>query len=184
MYNIYKKKLKEIYSYYLMSVTDTFRINVRDWIAYDNKITKANSAIKRVKEKKETIATNIIQFMDANNLQKKEIKISNSRLQYKTTTKTSPLTRKFITEKLTEFLGNEKDAKEAAKRLYDVRRRMELCLTEYFEDEDKAIEAVEYLYKNRNKKVMTTIKRKIQREPVDIEEGPVSSVAQSALESD
>ena len=57
-------------------VTDEFRIKVRDWVAYDNKLASANSAIKRVKEKQSEIGTSIIHFMNNHNLQKKEIKIT------------------------------------------------------------------------------------------------------------
>ena len=41
-------------------VTDDFRIKVRDWVAYDNKLVSANSAIKRVKEKQLEIGSGIL----------------------------------------------------------------------------------------------------------------------------
>ncbi len=93
-------------------VTDDFRVSVRDWVAYDDKIVKAKDAIKRVQEKQSQIGSGIINFMNQNNLQKKEIKISNCRLQYKTHSKITPLTKKFILNSLSEYLEDEEEAKE------------------------------------------------------------------------
>lgn len=162
-------------------VTTDFRVNVRDWVAYDDKILKASNAIKRVKEKQSQLGSNIIQFMDSNNLQKKEIKINNCRLQYKTSTKITPLTKKFIQQTLVDYLDDEDKAKEIVKTLYNVRKRMEICLTDYFEDEDKAKEAVDFIYNNRKQEEIIKIRRKIQREPVTIDGGPISQSALTAL---
>lgn len=162
-------------------VTDDFRIKVRDWVAYDNKIIKASNAIKRVKEKQTTIGSGILQFMNSNGLQKKEIKISNCRLQYKTTKKITPLTKKFILTSLIEELDDENEAKEIVKLLYDPRKRMEMCLKHYFDDEDRAEEIVNTIFDKRVYEEKTLLKRKIQRDPVTIDNGPISENAQDTL---
>jgi|LakMenE18May11ns_1017448.scaffolds.fasta_scaffold9634684_2 hypothetical protein len=167
-------------------VTDDFRIKVRDWVAYDNKLVSANSAIKRVKEKQLEIGSGIINFMNSHNLQKKEIKISNCRLQYKTIKKTTPLTKKFILSSLTEFLeiNNENiDCNEIVNIIYNPRKRMEICLSQYFDDEQKAIEAVDYIYNQRKCNEVSVLKRKIQRVPVTIDNGPISEDARNTLQS-
>jgi hypothetical protein len=162
-------------------VTDDFRVSVRDWVAYDNKIVKAKNAIKRVQEKQSQIGSGIINFMDQNNLQKKEIKISNCRLQYKTQSKITPLTKKFILNSLTEYLDDEEESKEMVKTLYDIRKRMEICFIDHFNDEEKAIEAVDYIFNQRKQEEITTIKRKNQRTPVTIDNGPISEFAQNTI---
>jgi len=164
-------------------VTTDFRVNVRDWVAYDDKILKAGNAIKRVREKQNQLGFNIINFMDSNNLQKKEIKINNCRLQYRTSTKTTPLTKKYVQQALVEYLDNEEEAKEMVKTLYNVRKRMEICFTDYFEDEYKAKEAVNFIYNNRKQEEIIKIRRKVQREPVTIDGGPISQSAQNALQT-
>jgi hypothetical protein len=162
-------------------VTDDFRVKVRDWVAYDNKIIKASNAIKRVKEKQSEIGTGILSFMDHNGLQRKEIKINNCRLQYKMTRKITPLTKKFILTSLTEELDDEHEAKEIVKILYDPRKRMEICLTHYFDDEERAEEIVNNIFDRRIYEEKTVLKRKIQRVPVTIDNGPISENAQNTL---
>lgn len=163
------------------TVTNNFKINVRDWVAYDNKIIKAKNAIKRVKNKQQQLGEGIIKFMSDNNLQKKEIKISNYRLQYKTSKKISPLTKKVILESLSNDLQDEKEAKEIVKLLYNVRKRMEICLNDYFEDEEKAKELVDNIYNKRTKTDIPLLRRKIQREPVTINTGPISTIAENTI---
>jgi hemerythrin len=162
-------------------VTNDFRVSVRDWVAYDDKIVKAKDAIKRVQEKQSQIGSGIINFMNQNNLQKKEIKISNCRLQYKTHNKITPLTKKFILNSLSEYLEDEEEAKEMIKILYDVKKRMKICFIDHFNDEEKAIEAVDYIFNKRKQEEITTIKRKIQRIPVTIDNGPISEFAQNTI---
>ena len=164
-------------------VTDDFRINVRDWVAYDNKIIKATNAIKRVKEKQTEIGSGILSFMNQNGLQRKEIKISNCRLQYKTTKKITPLTKKFILTSLTEDLNDENEAKEIVDILYDPKKRMEICLTHYFDNKEKAEELVNSIFDRRIYEEKTILKRKIQRVPVTIDNGPISENAQNTLRS-
>jgi hypothetical protein len=167
-------------------VTDDFRIKVRDWVAYDNKLVSANNAIKRVKEKQLEIGSGIINFMNNHNLQRKEIKISNCRLQYKTIKKTTPLTKKFILSSLTEFLENDSedvDCKEIVNILYNPRKRMEMCLSQYFNNDQKAIEAVNYIYNQRKCNEVSVLKRKIQRVPVTIDNGPISEDARNTIQS-
>ena len=148
-------------------VTDNFRVKVRDWIAYDNKIIKASNAIKRVKEKESEIGTGILSFMDHNGLQRKEIKINNCRLQYKTARKITPLTKKFILTSLTEELDDEHEAKEIVKILYDPRKRMEICLTHYFDDEDVLVNRNSFVFYDSFYKAMKNLSKDEKIEYID-----------------
>jgi len=166
-----------------MSVPVDFRTDVRDWVALDDKLSKAKKVIEKVKAKKNDISGNIVKFMKRNRLEKKEIKISNSRLKCGKCTKTTPLTKKFITECLTEFLRDAHEAKEAVKLMYTPKEKIKICLEYFFEDEEKAEEATEYIFSRRERTVSTTLRRKIQRTPVDVEEGPISENVQRAMET-
>lgn len=164
-------------------VSNDFKTAVRDWVAYDDKILKASNAIKRVKEQKKEIGDNIIHFMDSNNLQKKEIKFNNYRLQYRTTKSITPLTKKYIEATLVNELQNEEEAKEVVKLLYNTKKRMEIIFSYYFQDEEKAKELVELIYSKRIKTEKNVLKRKIQRVPVTIDSGPLSEQAENNLKT-
>ena len=58
---------------------------------------------------------------------------------------------------------------------------MEICLAHYFDDEEKAEELVNNIFERRIYEEKTTLKRKIQRVPVTIENGPISESAQNTL---
>lgn len=167
----------------MSSVPTDFRTDVRDWVALDDKLTKAKKIIEKVRLKKNDISGNIVRFMKENRLEKKEIKISNSRLKCGKKTITTPLTKSFITACLTEFLRDQHEAKEAVKLIYTPKEKIRVCLEYFFEDEDKANEATDYIFSRRERTVSTALRRKIQRDPMDIEEGPTSYEAQRAMDT-
>lgn len=156
-----------------MSITDNFKKNVVSWVTYDHKIDKATKAIQLAKNKKEELAVEILDYMKKNDLKDKELKISNSRLKYQTTNKVTPLTKKFISEALKEFLDKQSDdnevkVKEAISIVYNPRRRMEICLGNYFENDELAIEAVEFIFSKRQKSEINKLKRKVYMEEMVI----------------
>lgn len=163
------------------NITTNFKSNVRDWVAYDNKIIKAKNAIKRVKDKQEELEEGIIKFMVENSLKDKEIKIKNYRLKYKTSKKTTPLTKEFILQSLTDDLKNADEAKEIVKILYNIRERMKICLTNYFDDKKKAEELVNSIYDKREKTEIPVIRRIIDREEFTINSGPISTIAENTI---
>ena len=85
-----------------MSVPSDFRTDVRDWVALDDKLLKAKRVMEKVKSKKNDISSNITKFIEKNNFEKKDIKISNSRLKYRKTTKITPLS---VKERLIPAMG-------------------------------------------------------------------------------
>jgi hypothetical protein len=163
------------------NITTNFKSNVRDWVAYDHKIIKAKNAIKRVKDKQEQLGEGIIKFMSENSLKDKEIKIQNYRLKYKTSKKTTPLTKGFILQSLTEDLQDANEAKEIVKILYNVRKRMEICLTNYFDDEKKATDLIDSIYAKREKTEVPVLRRRVDREEFTINNGPISTIAENTI---
>jgi hypothetical protein len=167
------------------SINDDFRTDVRDWVAFDDKIAKANRAIKRVRERKKNLGDGIVQFMQSRNLHKKEIKVSNSRLSCNIKEKPTPITQKFIRECLADYFGDEKKAKALVKFMYDPAKKIQACLAIALNDEDQARKATEYLFSQREVTVIRTINRKKKREPVAIpvDTGPISQEATHALQT-
>lgn len=167
----------------MSSVTNNFKTDVRDWVAFDNKIDKAKKVIQKVKEKKNDISQNIVQYMKARNLEKKEIKIQDTRLRCSTRTTQTPLTKKFIQGCLTEFLRDHHEAKRASDMIYNPKEKILACLTLFFGDEEKAGEATDYIFDRREKTVITQLVKKRQRAPVEVKAGPASERATRAMET-
>lgn len=165
-----------------MSVSEQFKTDVRDWIAYDNKIDKAVQAIKRVKDKKDQLQHNIVQYMNSKNLQGNEIKMNNVRLQYKQKKKTTPLTKKFIENALLQEL-DPTEVRTILQVLYNPKKRLEICLSHILEDEYKAQELVNTIYNKRITTYSNIINKKVSRTPVTIDTGPISESAQQTLET-
>jgi len=163
-----------------MSVSEQFKTDVRDWIAYDNKIDKATSAIKRVKDKKDQLQHNIVQYMNSQNLQGNEIKMSNVRLQYKQKKKISPLTKKFVESALLQEL-DPTDVRSILQVLYNPKKRLEICLSHVLDDEYKAQELVNTIYNKRVTTYNNVINKKVHRTPLTIDSGPISDNAQHVL---
>jgi hypothetical protein len=165
-----------------MSVNDSFRKDVRKWVKLDDKVAKAKQVIKKVDEKKNDISDNIVKFLADNNLEKKEIKIANSKLKCSTRTVTTPLTKAFITGCLTEFIGNFDEAKEAVKLMYTPKEKIKICLEYFFDDEERAEEATEFIFSKRTKTVKKKIRREIEREEYVIEDLAEESNTESNYE--
>lgn len=164
-------------------VTSNFKTDVRDWVAFDNKIDKAKKVIEKVKEKRDDISQNIVEYMKTRNLEKKEIKIQETRLKCSTRTSQTPLTKKFISGCLTEFLRDQHEAKRACDIIYKPREKILACLTIFFNDEEKACEATDYIFNRRERTMVTKIIRKKQRTPVEVRAGPVSENASRIMET-
>lgn len=126
-------------------VSDKFKANVKKWVTYDDKLEKANEAISKVKEKQQDIGNKIFKYMKKRNAEKKKVKIGDSQLKCTTRKKTTPLTKKFVKNCLTECLQNARAAEEVSSILCNTKKRIEAVLTHVFQDETKAEEAAEIL---------------------------------------
>ena len=79
---------------------DTLAENIKLWLTYDNKISEINNYNKNLKEKKQSIETNIIELLKHNNLSEKEIKINNFKLNVHNSSTPAALSLKIIEESL------------------------------------------------------------------------------------
>ena len=163
-----------------MSVSEEFKTNIRDWIAYDKKIEKAFHAIKRVKEKKEDLQKNIVEYMNLKNLRDNEFKMSNVRLKYKEKKHTTPITRKFIESILLQEL-QPIDVQNVLQVLSNPKKRLEICLSYILDDELRASELVQTIYNKRITTYKSVINKKVSRTPLTIDSGPISEIAQSTI---
>lgn len=168
-----------------MSLSNSFKEKVRDWVAFDDKIAKANQVVGKVREKKKSIGEDIVDFMKSKNLETKQLKVKDSRLSFKIKETPAPMTQKFIKDTLTDYFEDEKAAKEAVKFMYNPRKKMEACLTILLGNDDDAKDAVDFIYSRRPVTVKKTVIRKKKRTPasIPVSSGPISREAKEAMET-
>jgi len=90
----------------------SFEDKICEWVATDNKIRKYNEALKQERAKRTYLAENIISYAEVNNLSQSVIQITDGKLKFQNVRSTAPLTLRFVTECLTECLGNEESVKQ------------------------------------------------------------------------
>ncbi len=65
--------------------------------------------------------------MNENNMQNKNIILSDGKLRYVTTKTSESITKKYIQAKLTEFFNDKEKAKEVTNYIYDTRNQNGKC---------------------------------------------------------
>lgn len=106
-----------------MNISDQFKNNIKEWINHDNKEKRLKEEINDVKETKERLEEDILNYMERNNIEDREIIIeNNSKLKYSKMKVTETITKKLIIEKLTEYYKNENKAKEITDYIYSDRK--------------------------------------------------------------
>ena len=88
----------------------SFNENILKWVQYDNKIKEQQNILKLLKEKKELINNDIINYIVVNNLSDKSIQIKNSNveLKYNTSNNYEGITYKYL-EKCFDLFFKEKN---------------------------------------------------------------------------
>ena len=113
------------------SVTNDFKTSIKKWVQIDNKQKDIRLLSSNLKKEKDKLQMFITEYMENNNMQKKNILLNDGKLQYSTTKSTKPISKKYIIDKLTP----------------------------YFNSKDKATEIADLLYENRETTFKSTIKR-------------------------
>lgn len=113
--------------------------NVIAWVKYDDEISKYKKELSDIKDKinniitkRENFESNIIEIMETNKLEKKDIIISDGKIKYNQSKTSNPLTKKYLEKCLIKYFNNNKEQSE---------------------------ELLNYIYKNREIVVKTSIKR-------------------------
>ncbi len=105
-----------------MSVDPQFKNAIKEWYKCEMEEKGLKLKLSDIKKNKDGVETLIIQYMQQNKIEDKDIHIGDHILKYGETKSTEGITKKLITERLTE----------------------------YFQNEQKALEVTEFIYSNRN----------------------------------
>tara|TARA_X000000368_G_C23013658_1_gene704678 strand:- start:338 stop:679 length:342 start_codon:yes stop_codon:yes gene_type:complete len=81
--------------------------NIKEWVNLDNAIKSRGDELKRLREQRSSLTSNITNYVNDNNLAQATIEITDGMLKFHTVKQTSPLTFKFLETCLKECIGNE-----------------------------------------------------------------------------
>jgi len=110
---------------------DKFQNEIKEWVYLDSQSKALNDKLKEIKNKKNEIASEILDFVESNNLSTSTIKISDGKLKFIQNKQPPSLTLAFL----------------------------ENCLMDIFKNENKVKEIIEYIKSKREYKYIPEIKR-------------------------
>lgn len=108
-----------------------FQQNIKQWVSLDTQLKTLNEKTKEIRNKRNELTDNIIDFVDNNNLSTSTIKISDGKLKFAQNKQTAPITLGFLEGCLNDIIGNE----------------------------EKVTQIMDYVKENREVKVIPDIKR-------------------------
>ena len=89
----------------------SFENQVKQWVNIDNQLKELNERVKELRENKNSLEKNIIEYASDNNLSNSVLQISDGRLKFANTKSTEPLTFKYLEKALNEVIKNENQVK-------------------------------------------------------------------------
>jgi hypothetical protein len=84
----------------------SFEENVKKWVNLDNQLKVLGDRTKQVRDERNDLEDNIMEYAIANNLKNATINISDGKLRFVATKQTAPLTLKYVEECLGKCIGN------------------------------------------------------------------------------
>ena len=88
----------------------SFENNIQKWVSIDNEIKRLNEKLKSLRDEKNGLNTQIISYVNTNNLNNSQIGISDGKLRFVTTKVAQPLTFKYLEDTLSQIIQNKDQA--------------------------------------------------------------------------
>ena len=101
---------------------EEFIENIRKWVAMDTQIKQYNDNLKKIREHKNALTTNICDYMHSNSIQNKRIEISDGYLRFCEKKEYAPLTYNYIETSLNKLIKNEDQVNHIMKYLKENRQ--------------------------------------------------------------
>ncbi len=103
-------------------VDPQFKSAIKEWYQIELKEKEYKAKLSDLKKNKDGVETLIIQYMQSNNIQDKDIHIGEHVLKYGESKSTEGITKKLIVERLTEYFnGNTEEANKVTDFIYSNR---------------------------------------------------------------
>ena len=88
-------------------MSNEFTNMIKEWVTIDNELRELSLKTKSLREKKNNLNNNVINYIETNNLDNAIIKISDGTLKFNYTNISQPLTFKYINECLNEIINDK-----------------------------------------------------------------------------
>ena len=85
----------------------SFENNIQKWVSIDNEIKRLNEKLKGLRDEKNGLNTQIIAYVNTNNLNDSQIGISDGKLRFASTKVAQPLTFKYLEDTLSQIIQNK-----------------------------------------------------------------------------
>ena len=105
----------------MSNVSYNFKDSIKKWVKIDNKQKELRKLSSELKKKKDELQMFITEYMEDNNILKKNILISDGKIQYSSSETKQSINKKFIIDKLTVYFNSLEKATEVAEYLYNNR---------------------------------------------------------------
>lgn len=89
----------------------SFENQVKMWVHVDNQIKEMNDKMKELREKRNSLETNLTTYAENNNLTNSALQISDGKLKFANTKVPEPLTFKYLEKTLGEVIKNPNQVK-------------------------------------------------------------------------
>jgi hypothetical protein len=101
---------------------EEFKKTVKKYLELHDLEERLKEQIKDMKEEKESLENGILQFIESNDYQDRDIVVGQYKMKYTKTKQTESVTKKFTFDRLvTYFQGDEMKAKEVLDHIYNER---------------------------------------------------------------
>lgn len=101
---------------------EEFKKTVKKYLELHDLEERLKEQIKEMKEEKESLENGILQFIESNDFQDRDIVVGQYKMKYTKTKQTESVTKKFTFDRLvTYFQGDEMKAKEVLDHIYNER---------------------------------------------------------------
>jgi hypothetical protein len=85
----------------------SFENQIQQWVSLDNQYKQLNEKIKEIRDKRNTLETNIINHVSSHNLYNVTVELQENKIKFVNTRVTEPLTFKYLEKTLGEVIKNE-----------------------------------------------------------------------------
>jgi len=89
-----------------------FENQIKEWVQIDNQLKLLNDKTKLLREQRNKLNENIINYANNNDIFNSQIQISDGKLKFTNTKVSSPLTFKYLEKCLGEVIRNENQVKQ------------------------------------------------------------------------